>query len=335
MANFRKGGKQAEEIAKQQQAAFSKVNWLDLADGESVVVRLLDDSDDWLYALQHNFVPTKGAPADATGEERSKFPTHMSGVCRMDEGFVDPDTGKRQFADCFICDEMRKDDGKKYTPGLRLWARAVEREPVIGTQEHVDAGHIREDRVGKVVGYTDKLVEVPILDDDKKPTGKSTLQRKIYVLRFGLKNFFGAFQGAYDVYETVLDRDYKITRKGSGTKTEYSIVSLNPTPGFDLRDPETHAKYEQYCTDAGIDLPALIEGMASDDFYGRFFDTRVESKARSAKKDDDETSGAPADQQAKPEETGSTVSPEAVAAMRARVLGGNTPSAPAEETSFI
>lgn len=333
MANFRKGGKQAEEIANQQKMVFSKVNWLDLSDKESVVLRLLDDSDDWLYVMQHNFVPTKGAPEGASSEERSKFPARMSGVCRMDEGFQDPDTKEWQFPDCFICDHMKKDDGKKYPRSLRLWARAVERDPVIGTQEHVDAGQIKENRVGHVVGYTDKLVEVPILDDDKKPTGKVTVQRKIIVLRFGMQNFFGALQGAYDVYGTVLDRDYKVTRKNSGKETEYSIIPLNPTANFDLRDPKIKEKYEQYCTDAGVDVPATIENQASDEFYERFFDTRVQSRPRNSTKDDS-PAGAPADQQVKPEDTSSQVSPEAVAAMRARVLGDHATPA-AAETSFV
>lgn len=332
MPNFGKGGKKAEEIV-QQQSNFAKVKWLDIADKETIILRLLDDSEDWLYAQQHNFVPTKGAPEGASSEESSKYPTRMSAVCRMDDGFLNPDTNEREHADCFICDHMSKDDGKPYTRALRLWSRAVVREPVIGTQEHVDAGKIEAKKIGAVVGYTDKMVEKPILDDDKKPTGKVEMQREILVLRQGMKNFYGYLQGAADVYGGLLDRDWSVTRKGTGTATDYSIMPLNPTQGFDLADPATKERYEGYAKQVGIDLPDLIAKQASDDFYGYFFDTRVKAEAR-RKKDGDSNkgeSGAPAAQQEKPKDP--EVSAEAVAAMKARVMGDQ--AARTEDTSFV
>lgn len=316
MVDFRRGGKAAEEQAKKQNS-FSKTYWLDVSDGEKVILRFLDDSDDWIYTNQHNFVPTKGAPADASEEDKKKFPSNMSAVCRHDEAF------KGIYSDCFICDQMVKENGKSYRPSLRLWARAVEREEVRGTQEMADAGKIDSKMIGKRVGFKDKLVEEPVLNDKGEPTGKSELRRKIIVIRMGMKNFFGQLQGYYDVYDTVLDRDYHVTRVGTGMDTDYKIVPLEVIPGHDLRNPETRQKYETYSVEAGVDLGTIIESQADDDFYARFFDTTKVAKPRGKKDEgsEDKPATAPADQQTKPQPA--APSADALAAMRERVRGGN------------
>lgn len=52
--------------------------------------------------------------------------------------------------------------------------------------------------------------------------------------------------------------------------TTYEIVPMDPTPGWDLRDPATAAQYP-----IEKSLEELIVYRTSDDYYGRFFDTRV------------------------------------------------------------
>lgn len=317
--NFRRGGKQAEEEAKRRNIGFARTPWLKMEDGDQIFLRLIDDSTEWISIDQHEFIPTKGAPADWKAENGRKWPATMGAVCRKDKAFREvglyPDG-------CYICDHMidpKKD--KKFRPALRLYARAVEREQVIGTQEMVDAGKIPENAVGRRVGFRDMEVEEAVLDSEGKPTDKKEIRKKILVLRFGMKNFYGALQGFYDVHGKLTDRDLSVTRKGSDTETTYSIVPLDATAGHDLADPETKARYEAASTLAGIDLGQILLDQSSDDYYARFFDRTKEIPSTTKKKTDSEPEGAPAEQQAKPEAR--AADPEALRRMRDKVMGAN------------
>jgi hypothetical protein len=319
--NFNRGGKRAEEEAKKRNTGFAKTPWLRLEDGDQVYLRLIDDSEDWIWVNQHEFISTKGAPPDFKAEGNKKWPTTMGAVCRRDEAF------QGIYNDCYICDHVTK-DGKKARPALRLYARAVEREQVLGTQEMLEAGKLDQypdpsKMVDRRVGFKDAQVEEPILDKEGKPTGKTEMRRKIVVLRFGMKNFFGALQGLYDVYGKLTDKDLSVTRKGSDTDTVYSIVPLEPTPGHDLADPVLKARYEEAALAAGADLTKIISDQASDDYYARFFDKTKDFPSSGKGKDDTESEGAPVDQQAKPEAR--AADPEALRRMREKVLNANRP----------
>lgn len=312
--NFQRGGKAAEEESRKRNAAgFARVNYLRMEDGERVFIRLIDDSPEWIWINQHEFIPTKGAPEDYKAQDGKKWPDKMSGVCRHDKAF------KGIYTDCYICDEMRKPDGKKYRPAIRIYARAVEREAVIGTKEMVEEGKIPEDRIGFQVGFRDKLVEEPVLDSEGKPTEKMETRKKILVLRFGLKNFFGQLQGFYDVQGKLVNRDLAVTRKGTDTDTVYSIVPLDPTPGHDLSDPATKTKYEDACKAAGVDLGRLLVDQSSDEYYARWFDKTKEAPSRKTK--DEEPEGAPTEQQTKPQQR--AADPDALRRMREKVMSGN------------
>lgn len=306
---FNTGGAAAEEAAKASRASGnrSRAAFFSLSDGEETFVRFLDESDDWIWIKQHNFVPTKGAPSDATDDQKKNFPTKMGAVCRYDDAFRD------DYHDCFICDQMTNDKGKKFFPQIRLWARVVMRVPVVGTQEMVEAGQIGEHQVGKRVGFRDGEVEEDDLNDAGQPTGKKVQKKDVRVVNMPMKNFFGHFQGYYDAYGTVLDRDYRIKRIGAGLETEYKIAPMDPIPGHDLSDPELQARYEGL-----VNIEKIIEERASDEFYARFFDTRVAAPARKAQ--GGEGAEAPAAAPVAAEED--TVSKDKLDAMKARVRGG-------------
>ena len=325
--NFNRGGKRAEEEAQKRSVSFAKTPWLRMEDGDQVFLRLIDDSDDWIWVNQHEFIPTKGAPPDFKTEGNKKWPVTMGAVCRRDSAF------QGIHSDCYICDHMLTKEGKHYRPALRLYARAVEREQVIGTQEMLEAGKLNQypdpaKMIGRRVGFKDAQVEESILDKDGQPTGKTEKRRKVVVLRFGMKNFFGALQGLYDVYGTLTDKDLSVTRKGSNTDTVYSIVPLEPTPGHDLADPVLKVRYEEAAQAAGADLIKIISDQASDDYYARFFDKTKEFPSSSRDKDE-ESEGAPAEEQAKPEAR--AADPEALRRMREKVLNANRPASQTEE----
>jgi hypothetical protein len=303
--SFRRGGQQAEEAAKQQNFSGNRNRYFTIKeDRGTAVLRLIDDEKDWIYTRQHSYVPTKGPDESMSEELKAKWPKRSGAVCRHDDAF------KGVFGDCYICDHMRKEDGKPFAASIRLWARAVVRVPVIGTQDHVDMGLIKPHMISQPVGYDDSMVP--------DPEGNTEIP-EVVVLNFSMRNFFGALQGYYDVNGTVLDRDFHITRKGTGTDTEYSIIARDPLRNedgsiFDLRDPEIRAMYENI-----VDLEEIITSQASDDHYARYFDPSKPIPQR-AKKDDDSDQQEPKTAAATPA-GGNEPDPDQMAAMRARVKG--------------
>jgi hypothetical protein len=170
-------------------------------------------------------------------------------------------------------------NGKTRKPyaSTRLWAVAVIRKPVIGTQEHVDAGLIEPYQIGKPAFYEDETFEKDEFKDGQ-PTGKTLKLKKYVVLNFAMENFFDKLLGFSNVYGTVLDRDYRVTRKGADTDTTYEIAPLDPQldpetgKRFNLQNPDTAKQYEYT-----FDLDKIIADQASDEHYEWFFDTRVTS----------------------------------------------------------
>lgn len=250
--------------------------------GESKVIRFVTDDPDIRETYQHTYAATKNPPADKPSDKG--WPKTMGSVCRQAPGF------DAVYADCYICDapEYMKEGKKgKYhpKPSFRLWAVAVEREPMLGTEEMAAAGLIEAYEVGSTVGYQDVLVE-------REVDGKTEKAPKFLVLNFGLENFFNSVLGSFNAYGTLLDRDYKVTRKGSGTETEYIIAPMDKqkhTDGkpFDLRRPDLAEQYK-----IPFDLDAIIANLASDEYYEWFFDKRVEAswEKRFPKKEGEESS---------------------------------------------
>jgi hypothetical protein len=265
---LRKGGRAAQERAKAEKAAAEKARaasfktWdylsLDAPEGDniyggSMIVRFVTDEPDWLEVKQHSWIPTKPAPKDKPSDK--KWSDKWGAVCRYTI-FARKDANGEMvegpwFNDCFICDRIylpgkngKPDYHPKPTP--RQWAWAIEREEVLGTKEMADAGEIDQHEVGLPVTYRDKLVDH--VDRD----GNTTKGLRWLVVNFAGPNFFDKLIGFANVYGTVVDRDYKITRKGASTETDYEIVALDPVTEevngrrvkYDLRRADIAAKYQ-------------------------------------------------------------------------------------------
>lgn len=339
---FAKGGQQAREEAKKAYPSFAKTKYFSLGDKESTVLRLLDDSQDWIFIKQHGFVPTKGAPKDwdskgKDGAPAKKWPERMNAVCRKakNEGeLVFPEHG----GECFICDQMKGNDRAKdgkYHPSIKLWARAIVRDEIKGTKAMVDAGMIEAHEIGTTVGFQDHEVEIQDTDEDGKAIGDPKKVPEIVVINMGMKNFFGALQASYDAYGTVLDRDYRITRRGTGLESEYDIVPMDPIM---TKDPETERMVKFTLAKESIrapylelvDLEKVITEQASDRHYATFFDTTKEIPTR-AKKDD---KGAASEEgTGTQEEAPDAPKAEDLAAMRDRLMNSKatTPAEPAAQ----
>lgn len=308
MANFGKGGDAArDEAAKKQFGSFKRVKYLSLKDKESITVRLLDDSNEWPYVYQHSFVPTKGAPPDwqkdVKDSDKKQWPTAMGAVCRKQKN---PENGELVFpeydGECFICDHMEnpKNKRRKYFPSVKLWARALVREEVRGTQAAVDKGLCPASKIGKIIGFRDKMVEEEQTDAEGKVTGTKKVP-EIIVINQSSSNFFGAIQAIWDTFGTVLDRDFKITRRGEGLETEYDIVAMDPMDykngdgeivRWSLEDPEIKAKYDGF-----VALEEIISEQASDQRFDTFFDTRPGHEHPVNKKNDEKRDDAKADRE--------------------------------------
>jgi hypothetical protein len=336
----RGGSRAAEQAAADKEArskrSFNDWEYLTLKEapqgevyGESVVLRLITDEGDWREVKQHSFINTKSAPHDKPAER--KWPVKMGAVCRKSRGF-----DVLYNDECFICDHMTVEkNGKTRKPyaSTRLWAVAVVRDPVIGTQAHVDAGLIEPYQVGKPAFYKDATIEKDEFKDGQ-PTGKTLKLKKFVVLNFAMENFFDKLLGFNNVYETVVDRDYRVTRKWSGTDTDYEIAPLDPQKvlegplagkKFDLRNPEIAAEY-----DYTFDLDKIIADQASDEHYEWFFDDRVtsswEKRFPAKDKKDGESAGPSESSSASKSENDAAQQENAeatLAAMRERMRSNN------------
>jgi hypothetical protein len=267
--NFRRGGTAAEQAEKEASVSSSGRRGPDYFglkdDGDSAVVRLLTDHDDWIWVNQHSFVPTKAGPKDA-----EKWPKNMTSVCRYDKAF------DGHYADCYIDDAKLKNSfGKVASARPRVWALAVEREIVRGDGSEALGGPAKQ---GVVVGIRDKIDEVDELGTDGKPTGAKLQYPRIVVINQPMKGFFSHFKALHGLYGTVVDRDFSITRSGTGTDTEYKIVPIDPiadpATGQNLIKPGTPIweKYLQAVAEREISLEGIVADKASDEYYARFFD---------------------------------------------------------------
>lgn len=299
MVNIARGGQAARTESQKKFSSFKRTEFLNIKDGESIFLRFIDDGNDWPYLYQHGFVPTKGAPPDWKSEAKDgkpvrEWPATKTAVCRKQ---LNDQTQELVFPDfegeCFICDHMKNPEKKHghYYPSVKLWARAIVREAVLGTEQMVKDGLIKASKVGAVVGYRDKMVEQQDTDDEGNPTGPVKKVPVVIVVNQGMKNFFSQLQAYFDNYGTVLDRDYKVGRRGEQLATEYDIVPLKETDWvnpeteevevWSLENPDVRAPYA-----ALLDLEEVIEEQASDRYFDLFFDNRPGHEHPVSKKDE-------------------------------------------------
>jgi hypothetical protein len=265
---FRRGGSNAEQAEKEANVSSSGRRGPDYfgikEDGGSTVIRLLTDHNEWVWVQQHSFVPTKPGPKDA-----EKWPQSMTSVCRYDEAL------SGYYSDCYVCDAKIKNGfGKLASARPRVWALAVEREIVRGDGSEALGGPAKN---GMVVGIRDKVDEVDELGADGKPTGVKLTYPRILVVNMAMKGFFSHFKALFGLIGTVVDRDFSITRDGTGKDTEYKIMPIDPIldgNGVNIVKPGTPTwdKYLQAVAEREVNLDAIVGDRASDEYYARFFD---------------------------------------------------------------
>lgn len=114
----------------------------------------------------------------------------------------------------------------------------------------------RED--GAIVGYSDAVDEV---DGKKVPM--------LGIIKMGPKNFWMKFEHFYQRYGTIIDRDYEITRIGSGTNTDYIFVPCDPVAlpqGYETWRAYLDERYGPFVPD----IEEMLKRMVSQDYYDRW-----------------------------------------------------------------
>ena len=84
------------------------------------------------------------------------------------------------------------------------------------------------------------------LEDDTYQRPDGLWARKFIVFKQGHNNFWDQMVGFFGMYRTIMDRDYRITRRGEKLETKYTIVPVDPTPSDPLRDPKVVIEYYGY-----------------------------------------------------------------------------------------
>lgn len=264
--SFRKGADEAREASKGG-GSFARSHFFAL-DGDpkskdnTAILRFLTEfqgDEAWIVVQQHQNVPTRPKPSDYPKDAR--WPEKMSAVCRKDVAF------DGMYSDCFICDNIVGTNNVRKA-SARVWALACLREEVVEN--------------GQVVGYRDATREIAVTNDKGEATGETRTEKAIVIVNMGFKNFFSILEGFGGHYKTVLDRDYFIKRVGTDTDTQYQIVPLDPIVDadgkvFDVRRPEIAERYGEAGSYAALE--AIVVERAADEFYARFFDTRVAQPA--------------------------------------------------------
>lgn len=240
-----------EEDENQGRGGFRKEPHWDLKEGEEAVLRFLQESKEWYRARTHRFFPTKAKPADFEGN----FPSAMPATCRLEQAFA-----QLYPNGCPICQSGYKNKFGKENKGDDLrYTLAVERE------QYVDA------ETGKKA-YRDKMVEIPILGEDGKPTEEKLSVPSIVIVSNTMYMLMNSLKSCGESYDTLLDRDYRIKRikNPSGTGTIYQVFPLDR---IDSIAPGTeHWEYYQLAVDAfGIKLPTMIYSKSTDEYYNKFF----------------------------------------------------------------
>jgi hypothetical protein len=329
-SKFRTG---AEEASKSQMASFNRVDFFSVEPDKSVVVRFLMDYDEWPSVEVHTMVPVQKQKP----KERNNWPKTVPAICRRTKlpDATPPEVQATMpyfpylFPDCYICDSIRKSDGKAIGRSSRSFTLLVIREEVRGDGTPELGG---ETNKGKLLGYKDRMKEVAVVDATGRPTGDVEKVRDIRIVQQAYSNFFVHLEGMAGVHGTLLDRDYFIKRKGESTDTEYQIVHLDPqyvngnngAVVFDLRDPEFAKRYGIEVTAQGriypeeLDLDAHIDRQMGDRYYGLYIDPRIpqpEDNRSDKSSSNGEAAVAPV---AKPDTEATS---DQMAALRDRVVG--------------
>lgn len=209
-----------------------------LGDGESKVIRFLTDIDELELTKFYEFVKDKNG----------KFQNFVVAP----EFYANDPSWRGE-------DWVRKFGGKTTdyttkelvdpTPRERIVGLAVEREEV---PTEVDGR--------RVVRTQDLLTQIEGRD------GKRYDARNFLIVK-QTKAFWNTLVGYYHEFGTICDRDYKVTRTGTGKDVVYSIIPKNPDADWNADGSSLAALQAQYGYGTGLDMDGQPITPESDDRF--------------------------------------------------------------------
>lgn len=219
-----------------------------LGDGDTKIVRFLTDADDLVAIKFHEFIQDKNG----------KF-----------QNFVyapDFNNGGE--------DWVEKYGGRTTDYTTKELVPSKPRERMVGIA--VEREEIQVEENGrKVIKTQDKLTTFEGKD------GKTYTARNFMVVK-QFRSFWTPIGNYYNEFGTICDRDYKITRNGTGRDIVYSIIPKNPDPDWNMDGSSLEALRADYGYGTGKDMDGNPLTPESDDRFLYCRETLMEWLANQA-----------------------------------------------------
>lgn len=204
-----------------------------LGEGETKIVRFLTDEPDIVEVRFHEFIQDRNGKFQNFVYAPDIHPDSEDWVTKFGGRTTDYTT--KQLVES--------------KPRERLVGIAVEREEVQV-----------EENGRKVIKTQDKLNTFEGKD------GKSYAARNFMVVK-QYKKFWQLLAGYHQEFGTLCDRDYKITRTGTGKDLVYSIIPKNPDPDWNNDGSSLDALRAQYGYGTGLDMDGNPLTVESDERF--------------------------------------------------------------------
>lgn len=209
-----------------------------LGDGESKVIRFLTDMDDLAVAQFYEFVK----------DRNGKFQNFVVAP----SFYADDPTWQGE-------DWVRKYGGKTTDYTTKELIDPTPRERIVGIA--VEREEIPTEVEGRRVLKTqDNLVQIEGRDS------KMHDARNFFIVKQA-KAFWNTIVGYYHEFGTICDRDYKVTRNGTGRDVVYSVIPKNPDPNWNPDGSSLKALQAQYGYGTGLDIDGNPITGESEDRY--------------------------------------------------------------------
>jgi len=214
------------------------LSYLILGDGESKVIRFLTDMEELAVTNFYEFVQDKNG----------KFQNFVVAPTF----YADDPTWQGE-------DWVRKFGGKTKVYGTNDLEDPKPRERIVGIA--VEREEIPIDVDGRRVLRTqDKLIQI------EGREGKSYDARNYFIVKQA-KAFWNTVVGYYHEFGTICDRDYKITRTGTGRDIVYSIIPKTPDADWKHDGSSLKALQASYGYGTGMDMDGQAITQESEDRY--------------------------------------------------------------------
>lgn len=201
------------------------LNYFILADGESKVVRFLTDMDELAVARFYEFIQDKNG--------------RFQNFVVAPDFYADDPTWRGQ-------DWVKLFGGKTTDYTTKELVEPKPRERIVGLA--VEREEVPVESSGRRTLRTqDKISEFEGKD------GKTYAARNFLIVK-QYKTFWQTLIGYYHEFGTICDRDYKISRTGTGRDIVYSIIPKNPDDGWNYDGSSLAELQARYGYGTGKDM---------------------------------------------------------------------------------